>query len=240
MIQAVQRNGFTLIELLVVIAIIAILAGMLLPALARAKESARRISCVNKLRQLSLSLRLYADDFDGKFPARLSSRRWTSVLRDGFKDLRVLTCPSDRPHPKTFGTDTNNFPADAADRSYIINGWNDYYLAALTPDELAKWKSGQSDAAVPETAVKEPSDTITFGEKAWESGHFWMDFNQLDDIQQLDQNKHGVAVKSGKGGGSNYAFIDGSVRYLKFGKAFSPINLWAITDAARTNLALAL
>jgi prepilin-type N-terminal cleavage/methylation domain-containing protein/prepilin-type processing-associated H-X9-DG protein len=60
------RKGFTLIELLVVIAIIAVLAAMLLPALGRAKESARTIKCMNNLRQLHLSWQLYADDHGGK------------------------------------------------------------------------------------------------------------------------------------------------------------------------------
>ena len=223
-----NQRGFTLIELLVVIAIIGILAGMLLPVLGRGKESAKRIASVNNLRQLGLALNIYIDENEGKHPVRGLPKGWPETLRDGYKDLRILSCPSDGPEPRTAIHDPN-FPAASAPRSYIMNGWNDYFQEQMGPS----WNfSSISGTALPEEAIQDPSETIVIGEKKTGSEHFYMDFLETQNGNDFEEVEHG---RHHAGQGSNYAFADGSARYLRLWKSVVPLNLWAITGSWRTN-----
>jgi prepilin-type N-terminal cleavage/methylation domain-containing protein/prepilin-type processing-associated H-X9-DG protein len=112
------RKGFTLIELLVVIAIIAILAAILFPVFARAREKARQTSCLNNVKQLGLSLMMYAQDYDetcvplangGYGVARIP---WHTLVQPYIKNADILACPSRPKRPIAYGLSFSNIAAD--------------------------------------------------------------------------------------------------------------------------------
>ena len=100
-----RRRAFTLLELLVVIAVIAVLAGLLLPALGQATERARATACLSNLKQFGVALRLYLDENGNRMPVMQNRSRGTNlVVTNAIADVlarqlgnpRVLRCPSDR------------------------------------------------------------------------------------------------------------------------------------------------
>ncbi len=154
------RHGFTLIELLVVIAIIAILASMLLPALAKAKEKARTTSCINSLRQLSLAQRLYADDAESRYCPTFQVRGdnvirkgWFNFLQPYTQTTNLLLCPN---RTKKFRETVANYPSDQRDKA-VSNYSMNFRLGGC--DWPNVWDA-RDWPQLKDTAVRNPAATV--------------------------------------------------------------------------------
>jgi len=112
-----MRRGFTLIELLVVIAIIAILAAILFPVFARAREKARQSACSSNVKQLLLSIHMYAQDYDGRMLPFCTTgwtgsgkMLWVRILQPYINNNDICWCPSQNIIPTNTPWDANNSP----------------------------------------------------------------------------------------------------------------------------------
>ncbi|MGQ9525340.1 MAG: DUF1559 family PulG-like putative transporter [Armatimonadota bacterium] len=157
-----RRSAFTLIELLVVIAIIAILAAILFPVFARAREKARQTTCLNNLKQLGTGFQMYIDDWDGGFPFAgrptqprgwvITKDHWIIDVRQGslfpyVKTVAAYVCPSETPRNQA----DRNSPTFL---SYSMNA------ELFTPDSPYN-----PDLPLSISDVSEPAETILLMEE---------------------------------------------------------------------------
>jgi len=212
-----HRKAFTLIELLVVIAIIAILAAILFPVFARARENARRSSCQSNLKQIGLGIFQYTQDYDEKYvPSETNNPQanWGQLVQPYLKSTQVFSCPSNTNNsgttPASTMTGGGAAPLPVIPASYAMN----YHIGR---------SGGTTGNALSLASINSVSQKILVAESSTsENGQGWNDW---------DDNNHRYRDNAFAGhlNTENFLFADGHVKSLRPVATASNFNMWGQT-----------
>lgn len=250
------RAGFTLIEIIVVIAIVGVLAALVFPVLASARESGRRASCQNNLKQLGLALMQYCQDYRGKVPpvnspsdsATPGISSWVGFLQPYVKSYQIMRCPSQKEDPYGTWSGAGNVLFQERWPSY---GFNYHFL---NPNNCQSTADGTDWVFTPLSLVRvrQPAETVAFAEAkivgndadgyyrsyrmaapgtvgAGQCGYDdggWGTGSARDDPAEGQNTSTGSFAPRHLGGG-NVAFVDGHVKWMTPGRLAVGTN-WAV------------